>query len=206
MHTMPFTVLPFPSATPDIRQVVAGLLQPGGKMSFARFCHARRDVGIPLIFGFAQALAHHAETLFGEPAIMGLPAGTLRYHGSEQADFAPWHTDAWFFRGDGRGLTFWVTFDDVGETAPGVEFQVGDRTVSPRVPAGHALMFGPHVRHRTQTIHGDRISVEFRCVPASMRVAEWQNMLQARVDRTGDGCRVAISAQGRTQYLDPPEA
>lgn len=193
-----YKVLPFPRAAAAIRDQIVGLLPGGGKMPLAKFCSLRPQLGRELVMGYGEALAPHAEAMLGEPVVMALPIGVVRHNSAAQTDMHPWHTDAWFFKeAGGRGVTFWLTFDDVGETAPGLEFETAGQSEVPRVPAGTALMFGSEVRHRTQTVGGARVSIEFRCAPASARTGSWLDVIQASVEANEDGRFVVLSRLGR---------
>jgi len=138
-------------------------------MRFVRLAAICGQAAKRLLLAWAESIEPIASEYFGEPAAAVLPLGTVRHHSTTAIERAPWHVDLVFFRPvEGRGVTAWLTFDDVGKTAPGIEFEFEGRSMIPLVPAGAGLMFGPRVKHRTQLIDGDRISVEFRCVPAAM--------------------------------------
>lgn len=164
--TAPLRLIKIPRDLTSAREAIAKVVGPGEKMHFLTFMQQVPATGRLLALAWAEALAPLADAWFGEPAVSVLQLGTVRHHTTRAAERAPWHCDANFFGGaGGRGLTFWLTLDDAGRTAPGVEFEFDGQAMTPVVPAGSALMFGPHVKHRTQLIDGDRISVEFRCSP-----------------------------------------
>lgn len=193
---IPYIKLPFPCATPEVRSSIAGLVPSGGKITFAQLCEERPKTGYQLLLGFAEQLSARADTALGERAALILPLGTVRHNSAVQTDLHPWHTDRSFFQPAGHGVTFWVTFDDVGETAPSIEFDVDDQVHVACVKAGTALMFLSNVRHRTQRLNGERISVEFRCMPVSARSDEVRSVLQVMVEERASGRRMVISRGG----------
>lgn len=192
----PYIELPFPRATPEVRSSIAGLVPPGGKITFAKLCEERPKTGYQLLLGFAEKLSTHADAALGERAALILPLGTVRHNSAVQTDLHPRHTDRSFFQPAGHGLTFWVTFDDVGETAPSIEFDVDDQAHVACVRAATALMFLSNVRHRTQCLNGERISVEFRCMPVSARSADVLSVLQVMVEEGPAGRRMVVSRDG----------
>lgn len=176
-------------------------------MTLARFCGDRPKIGLDLLLGYAEALSPHAEAVFGEPAALLLAASTIRHHGAERAELAPWHVDrAAFFKEVDQGLIFWLTFDDAGDAVPSIEFDYDGRRDIPKVKAGHVLVFGPDVLHRTQPIYGDRVSVEFRCVPVTGRRGSWLDMVQATVESTPTGRELVMSRYQKTINRFPVQA
>jgi hypothetical protein len=144
--------------------------------------------GYELLLIYAENIAGHAGQILGDHAALLLPLGTARHNVAPATDMHPWHTDARFFKPHGHGVTTWLTLDDVGETAPSIEFGGG----APILPAGTALMFGSNVRHRTQPISGDRVSVEFRCM-ALAKLGDNAALLHA----TFIGSTLEVWRQGR---------
>jgi len=204
---MPYRTVPFPRASAELRQVIGAHVPAGEKTTLARFCGDRPRFGLELLLGYAEALSPHAEAAFGEPATMLLAASTIRHHGAERAELAPWHVDrAAFFREVDRGLIFWLTFDDAGDTVPSIEFDYGGRRVIPKVKAGHVLVFGPDVPHRTQPIYGERVSVEFRCAPVAGRRGSWLDLVQATVESTPTGRELVMSRHQQTINRFPVQA
>lgn len=208
METRPFEMIAIRRDLSSLREAVAAAVPPGQKAYLSRFLADQRAAGRLLILAYGETLAPMADRFFGEPAVSILTLGTVRHHTTHAAERAPWHADNVFFRGaNGRGVTFWLTFNDAGETAPGLEFETADGPICPIVPAGSALMFGPNVRHRTQPIGGDRVSVEFRCVPASetVRTPGYLDVIHLRTEQAG-GSRWLIVGRQSTAARIPLDA
>ena len=194
--SVPYTAIPVPRATPHVRRHIASLMPGGGKMKFSELCLTRPRVGHELLMGWADRLFPHAYKAFGEPVATVYAIGTVRYNTAEQTDFHQWHTDDWFFEPHCTGVTFWLTFDDVGVSAPSLEFDADGESHVPVVPAGTALMFNSKIKHRTQEISGERVSVEFRCAPLSVRTGNWLTAAQATVESGPSGPELVVSYQG----------
>ena len=150
-----------------------------------------------IVHVFFSHLASIAVEHLGGPVALLLDFCTLRHNRMQTTEHHPWHTDASFFQPAGLGLTFWCPLDPVGDVAPGVTLGTPDGEVTPRLVPGDALVIPPELLHRTQSISGDRVSIEFRCAPVEQIPTNVGSSAIATKRRRGNQKGVLIEADGR---------
>ncbi len=169
----------------------------GRKSTLNHAWNKDQQTAVELTVGFFRELAPYAAERFSRPAALLIDFCTLRHNRTGAVEIHPMHTDARFFGRKGEGLTFWCPLDEVGTTAPGVTLLLDGREVTPKLGPGQALVIPPEVQHRTQAIDGERVSIEFRCVPADGIPENVGESPIATLRRRGDYVGILIEAAGR---------
>jgi hypothetical protein len=135
------------------------------KVPLARILQDNQKLGIDIIKNFFGDLYTYSNSYFRERTALLLGFCTVRHNTIQKTEHHPLHTDDAFFPPNGTGLTFWCPLDYVGHKSPGITFVCDGTEITPSIGPGQAVVIPTNLPHKTQSISGERASIEFRCSP-----------------------------------------